>query len=67
MQNEKPLYKKDLVRLTGCPPYTIDYLYRCNRLPVIKKSIGSGYPVVFHSDCIEILKAHSDKRFKNIK
>lgn len=61
MQNKKPLFKKQLVALTGTPPYTIDYLYRCNRLPTIKKSSGSGYPIIFHPDCIEIIKEHISK------
>lgn len=61
MRETKQLTKKQLVELTGAPPYTIDYLYRCNRLPIIKKSSGSGYPVIFHPDCIEIVKAHLRK------
>ncbi|MFC1527539.1 hypothetical protein ACFL5D_02185 [Candidatus Neomarinimicrobiota bacterium] len=61
MQNKIPLYKRDLVSATGAPPYTIDYLYRCNRLPTIKESSGSGYPIVFHPDCIEIIKEHLQK------
>ena len=61
MHEKAPLYKRDLVKLTGAPPYTIDYLYRCNRLPIIKKSSGSGYPVIFHPDCIEIVKEHINK------
>ncbi len=62
MQNAKYINKKQLVELTNAKPYTIDYLYRCNRLKVIKKSSGSGYPIIFHPDCIEIVKEHISKR-----
>lgn len=61
MRDIKQLTKKQLVALTNAQPYTIDYLYRCNRLPIIKKSTGAGYPVVFHPDCIEIIKNHLHK------
>lgn len=61
MKEKIPLFKKELVGLTGAPPYTIDYLYRCNRLPIIKESSGSGYPIIFHPDCVEIVKAHLRK------
>ncbi|MFC1527956.1 hypothetical protein ACFL5D_04380 [Candidatus Neomarinimicrobiota bacterium] len=62
MKDKKRLFKRELVKLTGAPPYTIDYLYRCNRLPIIKESGGAGYPVIFHPDCIEIVKKHLNKR-----
>lgn len=61
MQENKQLTKKQLIAQTGAPPYTIDYLYRCNRLPIIKESSGSGYPVIFHPDCIDIVKKHLNK------
>lgn len=61
MRDTKQLTKKQLVERTGAQPYTIDYLYRCSRLPIIKESSGSGYPIIFHPDCIEIVKAHLRK------
>jgi hypothetical protein len=62
MQDKKPLFKRELVKLTGCPPYIVEYLYRCNRLPIVKHSIGPGYPIVFHADSIQIIKNHLSKR-----
>ena len=61
MQNKKQHTKKQVVALTGAQPNTIDYLYRCNRLPIIKKSSGAGYPIIFHPDCIEIIEKHLNK------
>ena len=61
MEDKKQLTKKRLVALTGAQPYTVDYLYRCNRLPVVKQSKGAGYPIIFHPDCVEIVKKHIRK------
>ena len=58
MEKEKSLTRKQLVKLTSAKPYTIAYLKDCGRLPIIKESSGYGYSVVFHLDCIEIVKNH---------
>jgi len=53
---------KNLMKATGVPPYTIKYLYSCNRLPVMKESRGSGYPIIFDPLAIEVLLEHKLKR-----
>lgn len=59
---EKNLTKKDLRELTGCAAYVIDYLYNCNRLPVVEKSPGRGYPTLYAPEAIDIVKAHIAKQ-----
>ncbi|HIC76757.1 MAG TPA: hypothetical protein EYO89_02690 [Candidatus Dadabacteria bacterium] len=52
---------KVLSEKANCAPFIVKYLYSCRRLPVIKESLGSGYPVIFHPDAINIVKAHLNK------
>ena len=59
---EEQITQKNLVELTGAPPYIIKYLNACKRLPVIQESFGIGYPVLYHPDAIQIIKEHLNKR-----
>ena len=61
MEKEKSLTRKQLVKLTGAKPYTIAYLKDCGSLSIIKESSGSGYPIIYHSDCVDIVKRHLQK------
>ena len=56
------LTKTDLRRKTGCPGYIIDYLYDCGRLPVVRASKGKGYPRIYDTKAIEIVKEHLNKQ-----
>ena len=59
---QNALTLKQIQLSTGCPPYVIKYLADCNRLPVIQKSKGRGYPRLYHSDAIDIIKDHMVRR-----
>jgi len=61
MNNQNYLTRKDLVRETGAPTYTIDYLTNNNRLHLIKKADGRGSLNIYHRDSIEIIKKHLEK------
>lgn len=61
MKNQEFYTLKQLSREVGCQFYVIDYLRRCNRLPLVRKPVGSGHPALFHPDCIEIVRNHVDK------
>ena len=58
------LTKKQLRAETNAPGYTIDYLKDCNRLPIISKSKGKGYPTRYHPDAVEVVKKHMQKAGK---
>lgn len=62
MSEEIGLTRKQLVNITGVMPYTIAYLNDCGRLPVIRSSLGPGYPTIFHSDSVKIIKKYLEKR-----
>lgn len=62
MNEKKRLTKKQLVKITDCPPYIIDYLYRCNRLVILKESLGPGYPIVFGEGSIKVIRDHMAKQ-----
>ena len=59
---QENLTKTDLRRKTGCPGYIIDYLYDCGRLPVVRASKGKGYPRLYDTKAIEIVKEHLNKQ-----
>jgi len=56
---EKGLTRKELAEKANVPFYTIDYLNRLGRLPLIKKSRDKGRPNLYHPDCIQIVKDHT--------
>ena len=58
MNERKTITRKQLRLLTGCPGYTISYLYDCGRLPIIKESKGKGYPVLFDPKAIDVIEDH---------
>jgi len=62
VQEKEAYTRKELQKVTGAPPYTIAYLNECKRLPVIRESRGKGYPVVFHTDSIKVIRDHMSKQ-----
>lgn len=54
--------RKELRAITGAKGYVIDYLNDCNRLPVVKESIGKGFPRLYSPEAIPIIKEHLAKR-----
>ena len=52
------LKQSDIVDKTGAPFYIVQYLHKCGRLPVIKKSSGRGKATLFDSESKEIVKRH---------
>ena len=58
MKELKTITKKQIRDLTNCPGYIIDYLYDCGRLPVVRSSKGRGYPRLYDTKAIEIVKDH---------
>ena len=61
MTKVKYLTRQTLARSTGAPPYIISYLYDCGRLPVVRASKGKGYPRLYDTKAIEIVKEHLNK------
>ncbi|MBL6992216.1 MAG: hypothetical protein ISR65_20695 [Bacteriovoracaceae bacterium] len=51
-----PLTRKDLMRETNCPHYTISYLTLTQRLPIIHKADGKGDVNLYHPDAVDIIK-----------
>ncbi len=60
----KKLTLKKIAEQAGCEPYVVRYLLDCRRLKIVQESKGPGYPVLFHQDSIDIVKAHINKRSK---
>jgi hypothetical protein len=61
MNTHSSLTKKQIKETLGCPGYIIDYLYDCGRLPVVRASKGKGYPRLYDTKAIEIVKDHLRK------
>ena len=59
---EKTYTLKTLSEKTDCPPYIIKYLHQCRRLPVVKKSPGTGYKIHWGAEAVQIVKEHMEKR-----
>lgn len=53
--------RKQLVKLTGARPYTIDYLKDCGRLPILRYSKGVGYPTLYDTSAVDIVIKHLKK------
>ena len=49
---------KELIKQTGAPEYTIQYLRKNGRLKMISDDVGSGRNAEYHPDCVEIVKQH---------
>lgn len=60
--NHCGLTRKDLVRLTGMPPYLVRYLTDCNRLPILKPSSGPGDPVIYSPDAVRVIQERQRKK-----
>jgi len=58
---ENGLTRKDLVRETGVPYYKIDYLRDLGKLKLIKESPSQGIPVIYHPECIGIIKQYLNR------
>ena len=58
----KKLTLKRISEQAGCEPYVVRYLLDCRRLKIVRESKGPGYPVLFHPDSVDIVKAHLAKR-----
>ncbi|MCH7575209.1 MAG: hypothetical protein IIA59_08805 [Candidatus Marinimicrobia bacterium] len=56
---------KDLVLETGAPPHVIRYLHGLGRLPILRESPGAGYPIIFSSAAISIIRTHLTKSGKS--
>ena len=65
MKENKPITRKELRVITGCPGYTINYLNDCGRLPIIEQSKGKGYPNKYDPKAIDIIKKHLNKQLEN--
>ena len=59
--NDRGLTLKDLVRETGAAPHIVRYLVGLGRLPIIRESLGAGYPHIFHPNAITIVRKHLEK------
>ena len=59
--SKQKITTKNLSEITGAPPYIIRYLHTCGRLPVEKKSLGAGYPVLYKPEAIEVVQEHLAK------
>ena len=57
----------ELVKESGAPFYIVKYLYQCKRLPIIEESIGAGYPTLFDTESIFVVKKHMEKQRKRLK
>ena len=60
--NARGLGRKELIAATGCPPYLIDYYRDCGYLPILRPSTGSGDPVLYHPDAVEVIRQRRGKR-----
>ena len=47
---------KELSIITNQPFYKITYLRRIGKLPLVKDADGKGSNVLYHPNCIDILK-----------
>ena len=52
---------KTLAEKTGVPFYTVKYLLQCNKLKLVKKSAGHGFPNLFHPDSVQQVLDHVKK------
>jgi len=61
MRRRRALTRGTLCRVTGAPPWTIDYLHRIGRLPVYRASEGTGHPVLYHPDAVRVVRDHLER------
>jgi hypothetical protein len=60
------LTRKIIINRTGAPTWLVDYLKANNRLPIEKDSIGSGSPVIFKPEAIDIVVAHLERNSRSV-
>ena len=58
---DEGLTLKGLVTETGAAPHVIRYLLGLGRLPVLRESVGAGYPVIYSPDALLVIRQHLDK------
>ncbi len=56
--------RKQLVDLTGCRPYLIDYYRSCGYLPILRDSTGPGIPVLYHPDAISVIRKLMERHLR---
>lgn len=58
METEQKIFtRKDLIAVTNCPPYKIAYYTQCGYLPIYRKSLGSGYPILYLPEAVDVIRA----------
>ena len=55
------LKQSDIVDKTGAPFYTVQYLHKCKKLPIIKQSTGRGKATIFPPESINIVEKHINR------
>jgi hypothetical protein len=60
------LTRKIIIRRTGAPTWLVDYLKANNRLPLAKDSTGSGNPVIFKPEALDIVIAHLERNSRSV-
>ena len=60
MKRAQGLTAKQIADITGVPFYIIQYLKKCNRLPLIKPSKGRGKPHLYDPKAVEVVLDHVD-------
>ena len=50
----------ELAKITGVPFYTVHYLAKLNKLPVIEKG-GRGVPARYSPDSVMVINQHKNK------
>ncbi len=56
------LTRKELVKATGVPHYTIAYLTQLDRLPLVYKAVKKGDTNLYHPNAIRIVKDWLSRR-----
>ena len=62
MKKVRFLTRKQLGKVTGAPIYLINYLRDCQRLPIVRESRGRGFPILYHPDCVKVIRDHMSKQ-----
>ena len=62
MKISNGLTRKELAKVTGCRPYTIDYLKSLGALPIIRGGEGSGSVALYSPEAIQLVLHHMKKR-----
>ena len=62
MDNKNYYTRRELKDITKAPGYLISYLKDCGRLPIIRESPGRGFPILYHPDCVKVIRDHMSKQ-----